>query len=567
MTLYRKDGMLLIYKLGFVGGSIIVFTVIFGFVAFDNILRLGIRDQTALRKRNEIRKIYLKLPFPMDFRVYFFNVSNPMDVQNGAIPILQEIGPYCYEGTGFSVEDNVDAKNMCISPIRKEKALNQSMIEYIEKIDVVDHEGEDSLTYSPYALFKFSEERSGSLKEDDVVTILHPLIIGMVNQVVRDSPPLLSIVNKAIGLLFPHIESIYLTAKVKEILFDGISINCKVSEFPAKAVCTQLKSKIPGLKVTEDELFLFSILGPRNDTVGKRVKVSRGISNSRNLGKVLEIDGKRQLSLWGTQDCNTFKGTDGWIFPPLLNPEEGIWSYSTDLCRSIGARYVEDAVVKGVNVRRYEVDLGDMEHNIQDKCYCPTPKTCLKRGVFDMSKCMGVPIYATLPHFLRADKIYSKQVKGLSPSLDDHIINMYFEPMTSSPIEAHKRMQFNLPIAPNSKITLMKNISEALHPIFWIEEGISLEGPLLKKITNIFLVIRVVKIIRWLGILFGISIIAYGVLSHAKKQPDQKILPLPQDAPKSHRSIANFANSNLDRNETDNKKTRTILNGHEFDRY
>lgn len=83
----------------------------------------------------------------------------------------------------------------------------------------------------------------------------------MVNQVTRDSPALLPILNKAIGLLFSDLQSVYLTAKVKEILFDGIAINCKVTDFTAKAVCTQLKSKIPGMKVIENEIYLFSILG------------------------------------------------------------------------------------------------------------------------------------------------------------------------------------------------------------------------------------------------------------------------------------------------------------------
>ncbi|KAJ8948279.1 hypothetical protein NQ318_020764 [Aromia moschata] len=43
--------------------------------------------------------------------------------------------------------------------------------------------------------------------------------------------------------------------------------------------------------------------------------------------------------------------------------------------------------------------------------------------------------------------------------------------MIAIPIEAKIRVQFNLAISPNEKITLMKTIPEALHPIFWIEEG------------------------------------------------------------------------------------------------
>lgn len=54
-------------------------------------------QQTALRKRNEMRTIYLKIPFPLDFKIYFFNVTNPDEVTKGEKPKLQEVGPYGYE--------------------------------------------------------------------------------------------------------------------------------------------------------------------------------------------------------------------------------------------------------------------------------------------------------------------------------------------------------------------------------------------------------------------------------------------------------------------------------------
>lgn len=44
-----------------------------------------------------MRDLYLKLPIPLDFRVYFFNISNPDEVKEGGKPVLKELGPYCYE--------------------------------------------------------------------------------------------------------------------------------------------------------------------------------------------------------------------------------------------------------------------------------------------------------------------------------------------------------------------------------------------------------------------------------------------------------------------------------------
>lgn len=85
---------------------------------------------------------------------------------------------------------------------------------------------------------------------------------GMVNQIARDSPALLPIINQAIPAIFLEPHSIYLTGKVKDILFDGVRIYCNITKFPAKAVCTQMKAQIPGLKEAESkDIFLFSLLG------------------------------------------------------------------------------------------------------------------------------------------------------------------------------------------------------------------------------------------------------------------------------------------------------------------
>jgi hypothetical protein len=38
-----------------------------------------------------------KLPVALWYKVYFFNVTNPEEVQNGANPVVREVGPYVYE--------------------------------------------------------------------------------------------------------------------------------------------------------------------------------------------------------------------------------------------------------------------------------------------------------------------------------------------------------------------------------------------------------------------------------------------------------------------------------------
>jgi hypothetical protein len=51
----------------------------------------------ALKKGSDLRKLWSKIPDGIPFKVYMFNVTNPMDVQVGKKPIVTEIGTYLYE--------------------------------------------------------------------------------------------------------------------------------------------------------------------------------------------------------------------------------------------------------------------------------------------------------------------------------------------------------------------------------------------------------------------------------------------------------------------------------------
>lgn len=51
----------------------------------------------ALSKKTDVRKMWEKIPFALDYKVYMFNYTNAEEVQKGAIPIVKEIGPYYFE--------------------------------------------------------------------------------------------------------------------------------------------------------------------------------------------------------------------------------------------------------------------------------------------------------------------------------------------------------------------------------------------------------------------------------------------------------------------------------------
>lgn len=75
----------------------------------------------------------------------------------------------------------------------------------------------------------------------------------------------------------------------------------------------------------------------------------------------------------------------------------------------------------------YKADLGDQTANKEDKCFCATPTTCLKKGVMDLTKCVGAPIMVSLPHFYNCDASYQSMVRGLHPNEYEHGIKILFE--------------------------------------------------------------------------------------------------------------------------------------------
>lgn len=100
--------------------------------------------------------------------------------------------------------------------------------------------------------------------------------------------------------------------------------------------------------------------------------------------------------------------------------------------RSLVATYQKDTKYDGIPVRLYTANFGDMSKNPDEKCYCPTPETCLKKGVMDLMKCVGIPMYASLPHFYESDESYVNGVIGLNPNEEEHGIRILFEPVTKN---------------------------------------------------------------------------------------------------------------------------------------
>lgn len=50
-----------------------------------------------MKPGTEIRDMWSVVPFPLDFKVYMFNITNPDEIKEGKKPRVQEVGPFFYE--------------------------------------------------------------------------------------------------------------------------------------------------------------------------------------------------------------------------------------------------------------------------------------------------------------------------------------------------------------------------------------------------------------------------------------------------------------------------------------
>uniref|UniRef100_A0A1B0D4E2 Sensory neuron membrane protein 1 n=1 Tax=Phlebotomus papatasi TaxID=29031 RepID=A0A1B0D4E2_PHLPP len=91
--------------------------------------------------------MWTNIPFPLDFRVYLFNVTNPNEVMQGRKPKVQEVGPYFFQ-------------------------------ERKSKINMKDHEEDDTVTFNAVDTFFFDPSKSEGLTGDEIIMFPHIFLVS-----------------------------------------------------------------------------------------------------------------------------------------------------------------------------------------------------------------------------------------------------------------------------------------------------------------------------------------------------------------------------------------------------
>ncbi|KAM3824475.1 platelet glycoprotein 4-like isoform 2-T2 [Vipera latastei] len=358
---------------------------------------------------------------PIYRQFWVFDVQNPEEVmENGAAPILEQKGPYTYR------------------------------MRYMPKENISEYE-DATLSYLQPNIIRFQPNMSVGLENDTFTTV---------NLAVVAAPALYKsgVIQAVLNVWIKSSNSKFLqTRTVKEILW---------------GYGDPFLKKIPIVKMDKR----VGIFYPYNGTADGPYRIYSGKDDLSKKGIILTFNNSRTLNYWGSY-CDMINGTDASSFHPFLKKSEKLFFFSSDICRSVSARFDREETVKGILLYRFKISplaFASAFTYPDNNCFCTKEHRRMNctSGVLDISSCKkGKPVYISSPHFLRGSKMLFQFVEGMKPNAEEHSTFLNVEPVTGLTLGYSKRLQVNLLVKPNSKITALKNIKHYFFfPILWLNE-------------------------------------------------------------------------------------------------
>ncbi|XP_063708643.1 sensory neuron membrane protein 1-like [Culicoides brevitarsis] len=417
--------------------------------------------------RNQQRKV------PYEFNVYVWNTTNPDEVIAGGKPKLQEVGPY--KCRGFKTKQNM-----------------------------ADNDYDDTVSYDIYNEITFDEADSSPLTGNETFYNPHPFIMGIMAKIATEMPEMIHFIKKGVDMVFQNPTSPFIKLTAKEIIRDSFFVDCNVTDFSAKVLCSALANQDQIDKVDGNpQILASSLLYQMTARKQGNYKVLRGLENVHDVGRIVEFNGLAELETYDDDECNVINGTDEMFFGPFMEWEDPVVSFDFQLCRSFNYNYDRDTKVKGHKTTRKILQSFEPKN---PKCFCNKyfPEKCLPKGAFDINQCWEAPVAASFPHFLDGPE-YLEMFDGFSPNREKHYNGYDFDLLTGVPIRSIRRFQMNFRVIPIPEFPPMSKMNVTpLYPNGWIEQILyttSSEDKVIKRIHfwDIFL-----RVIGWLIFSFGI---------------------------------------------------------------
>ncbi|XP_017878842.1 protein croquemort-like [Ceratina calcarata] len=473
---------------------------------------------TPTSKAFEVWSDTSSLP-PMYFKIRFFNWTNPEELRvPGSKPNLQEVGPYVFR-------------------------------EVRQKANVTFHPENHTVSYFNRRWWYYEPElTNGSL--NDRITQLNTVAISAKHKVRFWDLALQSTLSFMLSTT-----SIYNTKTVDELLFKGYSDSLIDI------------GKMTGMGEDIPPFDKFGWFYARNGSTmfDGHFNMDTGVEDIANFG-VLRNWNYKDTTRFFRSPCNQVEGSAGEFWPPYQKKDE-IVLFSGDLCRPMVYEYEQTVDHMGVEGYQYvlsEKTLGNSTRrrypHDQARYFEPTTTTgdffdaepsaeitdepgtnpdvvnigncfcngkCTPAGLMNVSSCRyGAPVFASLPHFYRADPSLREQVNGIN-SEEDHDFSITLEPTTGIPLRVAANLQINILLEPSKTVSLFKNVPRVYFPVIWFSlevdatENFVNDLKKLLAVPSVCIYAAVIMILVGLLIVCGVALI-YFLTSRAKSLTDDK---------------------------------------------
>ncbi|KAG5681147.1 hypothetical protein PVAND_010607 [Polypedilum vanderplanki] len=405
---------------------LILSTTVFVVISFTNIFNANIVNELVLRNDSKALEYWINSPLKPIIKVYIFNYTNIDAVKAGHAEKIkvEEIGPIVYEET-------------------------------LERINLEFLDG-DKIT--------FYENRSSEFQRD-----LTPKHLNEDSMLYVPNIPLMLAIDK----VQTFAESLGLAAMVKVSGakdFHSIKIKDYLFGYTDNFIDT-IKFKIDDFKKEK-----MGIIGTRRGVSTDNLTIYTGESTLDELGRIYAMNGQTKMSYWHTDECNEFRGSDGSQFTVSeIAEEKNLEIFIKSICRTFPLEYDREVtVLNGLPAKRYRPEpnvFGSSDVNEKNKCYCDLDREkCPPNGVFDASKCIGLNLLMSYPHFYEGDESLRRHFEGLNPTKEKHGTFADIHPRMAFPIGGASRMQVNFKVKPFSYASAFLNLPEDLIlPICWFE--------------------------------------------------------------------------------------------------
>jgi len=370
-------------------------------------------------------------------KLYIFNMTNPENfLHRGEKPKLQEIGPFVYR-------------------------------EDMEKVNIKFNDN-GTVTFQHKKILNFVPELS--VDRNKKLTVPNIPLLSLTTQ----SNSLGSIVQRTISFLLSMGNyKPFVTLTAEELVFGYEDTIVKLAQnfYPKRK---KPKNNRMGL------------LNGRNGTLREMQTIYTGETGMQEFGLMENINGFDKLPFWNDPPCSMINGSEGSFFPPrYFTKQDLVHLYDKDICRILPLKYKHTETKQGITVDVY-MPPEDVYASIaglpEHKCFCPGNQYCPPSGLQNIGPCHhDAPIYASHPHFYKADTSLLDTVEGLQPDAEKHSTYFKIQPKLGVPLEAKVRLQINLRVDNAPLINNVKNFPSIIFPIMWLEEGISDVSPPIRR--------------------------------------------------------------------------------------